>query len=177
MTAVKTELKARDVMAAEPVCVEPSTSIRRLVRLFEEYEISGAPVVDEEGKVVGMVTKTDLIRRGAKGTAKVPPAYLFEVLGEQGGEEESGEVSPEPPVCVEDFMSEEPLLVGPDASAAAVARLMHERGLHRVIVADEERFPLGVITSLDLLRCFPAAGPKTDAPGAAGAVEGGQGRG
>ncbi len=156
MSIVKTELRARDVMTPDPVCVSPSTTIRELARIFEENEVSGAPVVDKEGKVIGVVSKTDLIRRCAQGTDDIPPAYLFEVLNEQEtDEDETSEVMPEPLVCVEDFMTEDPLMVAPDVSAGKVARMMHESRVHRVIVADEEQFPIGIITSLDLLAEFP----------------------
>jgi CBS domain-containing protein len=153
MSIVSTELKARDVMSADPVCVSLSTRIRELARVFEEHEISGAPVVDAAGRVVGVVSKTDLIRRCSEGTDDIPPAYLFEVLSDQG-DEESGEVMPEPLLCVEDFMTEDPLMVSPDVSAAAVARLMYEKRIHRIIVADDEKFPLGIITSMDLLATY-----------------------
>jgi predicted transcriptional regulator len=152
MSLVTTELRAKDVMTADPVCVPGSTRIRELARVFEEHEISGVPVVDGEGRVIGVVSKTDLIRRCSEGTDEIPPAYLFEVLSEQGvDEDEVSEVMPEPLVCVEDFMTPEPLMVGLDHSATGVARLMHERGVHRVIVTDSGRYPLGIITSLDLL--------------------------
>ncbi len=151
MALVKSELKARDVMTPDPVCVPPSASIRELARVFEEHEVSGAPVVDQEGTVIGVVSKTDLIRRCTQGTLDIPPAYLFEVLADSGDAEGPVGVIPEPLVCVEDFMTEDPLMVAPELSIAAVARLMFEHRVHRVIVADEERFPVGIITSLDLL--------------------------
>lgn len=155
MSLIKTELKAKDVMTADPVCVGLSASIRELARIFEEHEISGAPVIDHQGKVVGVVSKTDLIRRCAEGTDDIPPAYLFEVLSEQGDEDETSQVMPEPLVCVEDFMTEDPLMVAPDVSARAVARLMFDKRIHRVIVADDGKYPIGIITSMDLLGAFP----------------------
>ena len=75
----KTARLAKDVMTPEPVCVEPSTSIRELAEVFETNEVSGVPVIDEEGKVIGVVSKTDLIRRCSEGLGDRPPAYLFEV--------------------------------------------------------------------------------------------------
>lgn len=155
---MKAELKAKDVMTPDPVCVSPAAGIRELARLFEEHEISGVPVADQQGRVIGIVSKTDLIRRCSEGTDEIPPAYLFEVLSEQGTDEtQNGEVIPEPLVCVEDFMTEDPLMVGPEVSAAAVARLMFEKRIHRVIVADDEKFPVGIITSLDLIRTYSQA--------------------
>jgi CBS domain-containing protein len=153
MPAVKSILTAGDAMVAEPVCVPPSMTIRELARIFDENEISGAPVVDAEGRVIGVVSKSDLIHRCTEGTISIPPAYLFEVLSEQSGEEQ--EFGPEPLVYVEDFMTEEPVVVRPNLSAAKVARLMADNRIHRVIVVDAEKFPLGIITTLDLLKVFP----------------------
>lgn len=153
MTATKAHLKASDIMVEEPVCVEPSTTMRQLARLFEENEISGAPVIDAEGRLVGVVSKTDLIRKCSEGTVDIPPAYLFEALGEESGEDEK--VIPEPLVCVEDFMTEDPVTVAPATPVAYVARLMHEKRIHRIIVIDHDKFPIGIITSLDLLGAFP----------------------
>ena len=153
MPALKSDLKAEDVMVNEPVCVERAMTIRELAQVFEENEISGAPVIDEEGRVIGVVSKTDLIRRCSEGAVDMPPAYLFEVLSEQGGEDE--EVIPEPLVCVEDFMTDDPVTVTANTPVGHVARLMFEKRIHRVIVVDHDKFPIGIITSLDLLGVFP----------------------
>jgi CBS domain-containing protein len=156
MQTIKAEPKARDIMTPEPLCVNGATTIRELARVFEENEISGAPVVDQEGRVIGVVSKTDLIRRCAEGTDEIPPAYLFEVLSDQGSEDSFSEAIAEPSVCVEDFMTDDPVVVPPGAPASFIARKMVEHRIHRIIVVDEERFPLGIITTLDLLGVFPA---------------------
>jgi len=153
MSKINTHTIASGIMTPEPVCAEPATTIRQLARLFEENEISGCPVVDQEGKVIGVVSKTDLIRRCSEGTADQPPGYLFEVICEQGGED--GEVIPEPLICVQDFMSGDPITVAPSTPVAKIAAIMFESRIHRVVVVDEEKFPLGVITSLDLLGTYP----------------------
>ncbi len=154
MPATKTELKVRDVMTSDPVCVSPSTTIRELARIFEEHEISGAPVIDHSGRVIGVVSKTDLIRRCSEGTGDIAPAYLFEVLSDQEDDTDSGEIIPEPLVCVEDFMTEDPLMVAPTTHASAAAKLMYDKRIHRIIIADDDRFPVGIVTSMDLLGVF-----------------------
>jgi CBS domain-containing protein len=154
MSLVKTHLKAKDVMTPDPVCVTPSTRLRELARLFEEHEISGVPVVDQQGRVVGVVSKSDLIRRCSEGTDDVPPAYLFEVLAEQGDEDEISEIMPEQLVCVQDLMTEGAVTVGPGQPVVSVARLMAEKRVHRVVVTDGSNLPIGIITSLDLLGAF-----------------------
>jgi CBS domain-containing protein len=154
MVAVLAKSLAKDVMTREPVCVEPWMTIRQLARIFGENEISGAPVVDDQGRVIGLVSKTDLIRQCLEGTGNVLPAYLFESLAATGAEER--EISPETTVRVEDFMTLDPVIAGPDASACELAKLMFDRRIHRIIVADSESKPLGMITSLDLLGVFPS---------------------
>jgi CBS domain-containing protein len=158
MHSLKHHLHAKDVMIAEPICVETSTTIRELARIFEDNEISGAPVVDAEGKVIGVVSKTDMIRRCSEGTADAAPGYLFEALREQADGDEDAEVIPEPLVCVQDFMTDSAVTVPPEAPVTHVARLMYDRRIHRVVVIDKERFPIGIITSLDLLGVFPGEG-------------------
>lgn len=154
MTTLKTDLKAADVMTPDPVCVSPATTIRELARVFEEHEISGAPVVNQEGTLIGVVSKTDLIRRCSEGTVDFPPAYLFEILSDQDRGDDAAEVIPEPLVCVQDFMTEDPVTVTPGTPVERVAALMYEKRIHRVVVVDKERFPLGILTTFDLLGVF-----------------------
>jgi len=150
---------AEDIMTADPVCCEPATTIRQLARLFEDNDISGCPVVNSEGKVIGVVSKTDLIRRCSEGTRDIPPAYLFEVVCEQGGgDEDEDQPIPEPLVCVQDFMTESAVMVRPNCPVHEVAALMVNKHIHRVVVVDDEGCPLGVITTLDVLKVFPRLG-------------------
>ena len=153
MASAKLELIATDVMSPDPICVGPATTLRQLARTFAEYEISGAPVVDGQGRVVGLVSKTDLIRRCVEGVVDLPPAFLFEMMADT--DSEAGEMASEPSVCVEDFMTQDPVTVTANTPAGYVARLMFEKRIHRIIVMDHDKYPVGIITSLDLLGVFP----------------------
>ncbi|MCW5777621.1 MAG: CBS domain-containing protein [Phycisphaeraceae bacterium] len=144
----------REIMTPDPVCVTGAAGLRQLARVFEENEISGAPVIDAEGRLIGVVSKTDLIRRCSEGTPDSPPGYLFELLSEDA--DEDVEFIPETIIVVEDFMSGDPLTAKPDDPIGRVARRMSEARVHRAVVIDEEKFPIGIVTSLDLLRAFPS---------------------
>jgi len=150
-------MTASDVMSRDPICVAPSTRVRELARVFEENEISGAPVVDAKGTLVGVVSRSDLIRRCSEGTDNVPPAYLFELLmqADAADRSEPGELIPEPLVCVGDFMTADPITATMDEPLSSLARTMHQKKIHRIIVVDGSQYPIGIITSLDLLRVFP----------------------
>jgi len=154
MTTVMEKTAARDVMTRQPVCVESWMTIRELARIFGENDISGAPVIDGLGRVVGLVSKTDLIRQCLEGTGNVLPAYLFETLSATGAEDR--ELTPESSVRVEDFMTQEPVTVRPETSVHELAMLMFTKRIHRVIVTDEDARPVGIITSLDLIGAFQA---------------------
>lgn len=154
MTRIRTGTTAREIMSTDPVCAAPSMTLRQVSRLLVENDISGAPVVDESGRVVGVISKTDLVRRLAEGGMAVAPAFFFESLEESG--EDVGEAVPETEILVEECMAEEPITVKPEATAQEIARLMCDTGVHRVVVIDGEGFPEGIITTLDLLGVLAA---------------------
>lgn len=148
-------LLARDIMVSEPVCVEPSMTLQEFARVLQENEISGAPVVDAEGRIVGVASKTDLIRCLSDGSLDLPSGYLEGAMRDRRDRGDGDDFPPEPLVCVEDFMTEDPVTVGADATASNIARLMVQHRMHRIVVIDRDRFPIGIVTSLDLLRHFP----------------------
>lgn len=142
-----------DIMSKEPVCADGSMTLRQVARLFEENEISGAPVVGPDGRVVGVVSKSDLIRRSSE--SGVEATYYFESLEDGSDDEDAPGAEGGTPVLVEDIMTGEPITAQPGARVADVARRMAEARVHRIIIIDGERFPIGVVTSLDILRVFP----------------------
>lgn len=145
--------RVNDIMSREPVCVEPGAGIYEVARLFNEHEISGAPVIDAQGRLVGVVSKTDLMRHTLQRTRQGAPAFFFEWLDEQAGEPEGITAETEP--TVQDFMTEGAVTAKPGDALGAVARRMAESHVHRVVVIDDEQTPIGVVTSLDLLDAWP----------------------
>jgi CBS domain-containing protein len=153
MPAIAKSGRIVEIMTREPITVERDTTIRQLARLFEEFEISGAPVIDDNGVIVGVVSKTDLIRQCMEGTLEEAPGYLFELLSEQA--DEDVEMVSERIIQVQDFMSTDLVTATPDESIATVARRLAEARVHRAIVIDPQRRPVGIVTSLDILSVFP----------------------
>lgn len=145
---------ARDIMTREPVCAELGMSIRAVARLFEENEISGAPVVDAQGRIVGVVSRTDLVRRYAEGDGDNDPRFLIELFG--ADEEDEDEPSPmsEPLITVDDFMTSDPITAQAHTPLTTLAARMVSARVHRVVIVDEQRFPIGIVTSLDLVKAL-----------------------
>lgn len=153
---VKTQAPQRveEIMTRDPLCVSPGTTASELAQLLEANEISGVPVVDGLNRVVGVVSKTDLLHRCLSGPVGSGPGTFFRSLAEGIGV--GSELDPESLGSVEEFMSAEPVTASPDESISFVARRLADERIHRIVVVDAEQHVLGIVTSLDLLREFPA---------------------
>ena len=114
--------------------VSPETSLRDIHRMFLEEEIHGAPVVDDDGRVCGVISSLDLLRPGADDIDSGEPERLTAM----------------------DVMTRELVSVSPNLPIADVAQTMREHHVHRVLVI-EDRELLGVLTTFDLLRALTQA--------------------
>ena len=145
-------MKVKDVMHRRPITVEARTSLRELARLLIDNHISGAPVVDREGKLLGVVSQTDLVRRDRemKPSAEIPSFY-------HNGEKEaytSGFQIEDPDFTrVADVMTPAVLSADEDAPVEEVARLMLGKHIHRVVVTKGGRLS-GIVTSMDMLKAL-----------------------
>ncbi|HVU64685.1 MAG TPA: CBS domain-containing protein [Phycisphaerales bacterium] len=140
---------ARDIMSGEPVCVDLGMSVREVWHLLEENEISGAPVVDGGGRLVGVVSRSDLIKKFSDGDMHLDGSTLIELFG---NEEEDDGAMPERFVPVDDFMTPDPVTASPTTPLHDVAARMVAARVHRVIIVDKEQIPVGIVTSLDMVK-------------------------
>ena len=74
-------MKAKDVMTRSVVTIEPDATVLQAVRLMLQRQISGLPVVDKAGTLVGIVTEGDLLRRAETGTQRKRPRWLEFLIG------------------------------------------------------------------------------------------------
>jgi CBS domain-containing protein len=145
------ELTAGEVMKTEPITAEPWMTARQFAQMLEEEEISGAPIVDQQGHLVGIASRADLIHQSITLNNDNDLDFIFESLKEEGNEDEVPVISQERELHVEDFMVEDPITVTPDVPIRSVAAKMIESRVHRIVVV-EGQIPVGIITSLDLAR-------------------------
>jgi CBS domain-containing protein len=120
-------------MQTDLVTLSPETRLLDVHRLFIEEEIHGAPVVDEAGLLVGVVSILDLSR----------------AVAEQLARDEFDPIA----ATAADVMTRELVTVAPNSPMVEVAEKMNEQHVHRVLVV-EDRELVGVITSFDLVRAF-----------------------
>ncbi|MER5360534.1 CBS domain-containing protein [Streptomyces sp. NPDC002785] len=137
-------IKVGDLMTDEVVSVVPVTSFKEVAKLLAQHNISGLPVLDDEDRVVGVVSESDLLSRQAAGhpvTGDAPDATR--TVASSKGEFTAAEIMSTPAVTVH---AQE---TAPDA-----ARLMTRRGVERLPVVDDEDRLVGIVTRRDLLRLF-----------------------
>lgn len=135
-------LRARDLMHADPLTVAASMPLLEVQHLFAAAEISSAPVLDEGGRVIGMISSNDLLR-----------------ANDQAADDEidEGELDDETRadglarLTARDVANPYVRWVTPDMSARQIAALMRAEGLHRVLVGADGKLA-GILTTFDLLR-------------------------
>lgn len=143
-------MKAKNVMTANVVTVSPDHSVRHAAKIMLEHRISGLPVVDDDGHLVGIVSEGDFLRRSELGTPAPGEARGY-VKGH------SWKVS--------DLMTSDVVVAESETSVERIAALMREHGIKRIPILKGQRM-VGVISRADLLRVIIAA--KSDDATAAG---------
>ncbi len=149
-----TELTALDVMIPDVVTVSYSAPLSEVERLLAENRISGMPVTNVSGHVIGVISVTDLIERYASDPDSRPRrghGYFHLSSSEMDDVDyDSYDLPEESEETAERLMNAEVYAVAPDASLRAVAAAMVEHKIHRLLVQDESRC-LGIVTTLEVL--------------------------
>lgn len=122
-----------DLMQLDLVLIRPDATVKEAISSLATAHVSGLPVVDTNGRLVGVVSSSDIINAEAAMT------------------DHTGRIPLLDRTAVEDIMSPRPYTIGPAADVREVARHMHYTGIHRVFVTKEEHL-LGVISASDIVR-------------------------
>lgn len=149
-------LRARDLMESDVLTVDPEATLFDVHRLFAEEQISGAPVVDELGGLLGVITPSDLVRAVGERDASRPieAEYYRENLPQANPDWIAGPDEFQDrlmQVRVSDAMTRQIDSVEPDAPASELARRMREKGIHRLLVVKDGQLA-GIVSAFDLLR-------------------------
>lgn len=156
-------MNAKDIMNHSIVTVTPETPVRDAAQLLLDNRISGLPVVDAAGKVVGIVSEGDFLRRVAEAEDH-HRSWWLRVLCDPAAEADSyvkahGRV-------VGDVMSSEVVTVGEDVPVAEIAHLLETKKIKRVPVVRDGKL-VGIVSRADLLRSLAARRTPETAAGAA----------
>ena len=127
------DVTVASLMESSVRTVSPELPISSLEEFLLGEEIGGAPVVDEDGQLRGIVSKTDIVRH----LTQELEAPVAEAMDD---------------VTVGEIMTEDVVTVAADETVAKVARTMVESRVHRVVVTDSEGNIRGIVTTLDILK-------------------------
>ena len=152
---------ARDVMQTYLISVNPETPLLEVHRLFVDEEINGAPVVDETGRLLGVISSVDLLRAVEEehDAASADSSYLRDFLEVSGPDWQGGSDDFQARLgerTVSDAMTRGGITVTPDAAISDVAATLRKHRIHRVFVVDGEQL-CGVISTFDLVALLEKA--------------------
>ena len=145
-------MKARDIMSTKVVTVSPSTSVRDVAGLMVEKHVSGLPVINDNGTLVGMVSEGDLLRRPEIGTEKHRRRWVSFF---SGVDSQAREFTKSHALRASDVMTEQVIHVSEETPLGDVVALMEKHNIKRLPVLSDGEL-VGIVSRADLLRALAA---------------------
>ena len=135
-------MKAGDVMTTGAATIRPDTSLAEVARIMLDNRISGLPVVDAAGRLVGIVTERDFLRSGRDGRR-----WIDALLSEASGQATAKRLHD---CLVEDVMSRNPISISVEAPVSEAMELMERHNVRRIPVIANDKVA-GIVSVTDLL--------------------------
>jgi CBS domain-containing protein len=129
---IDTRLRVADLMTIDPIVVSVDASLEEAEELLRRHRITGLPVVDLAGRLVGVISQTDLLYLAV-------PTVRALIHHHASG------------IRVGEVMSAPPRIIDASATLQDAAILMHEERLHRLVAVDDHGRPTGVISAMDFV--------------------------
>jgi CBS domain-containing protein len=146
-------MKASDVMTRAVLTVGRGTAVAEAIRLMLDNQVSGLPVLDDRGKIVGILTEGDLLHRSETGTERHRPRWLEILMGPARMAEEYVRTHGR---RVEEVMTHDVVTVGEDTPLDEIVALMERHRIKRLPVVTGEML-VGLVSRADLLRALALA--------------------
>ena len=149
---------AKDIMHPNVVTVTDTMDLREAAKIFVEEGISGAPVVDELGNLVGVISQSDLVEYelATERELTVEASFYRRPYDDALDPSRGFQIEELPADTVKDVMTPFLITIEEDTPIREVAARMAKCGIHRLIVVDEDQQIRGIVTSLDVLRWVAA---------------------
>jgi CBS domain-containing protein len=154
-----TDIFAKDIMTKDAITVTKDMAVKDLAELLAEKNIGGAPVVDENGRVIGIVSESDLVVRDAR---MHYPTYIHLLDGfiywPASAAKFNEEFKKALGSTVGDIMSEDPATAGPDATLEDLATLVVDKEIDRLPIIGEDGKLAGIVTKHDIVTAISKSG-------------------
>jgi len=144
-------MKVRDMMTTDVVTVGSTTPLKRVAELLIARRISGVPVIDEAGVVVGVLSEADFVaREGGEPQERQQHGWLDRFATDR---DPRGDLEGLAARVAADLMSRPAITIGPDAQLREAAQIMAKRSVNRLPVVEDGRL-VGIISRADVVRVF-----------------------
>lgn len=153
---------AKDLMSEKVVCVHPETPIHNLIKTLAKRHIHGAPVVDKKGKLVGVVSMTDVVEYDEKTSKKRGGVTEKSFYSDTNGKlkktlDKILKAKLLGNAVVQDIMTPRVIIAQADDTIDRLAKIMYEKKIHRVIIMEKGQVA-GVVSTLDILNAVSTMG-------------------
>jgi CBS domain-containing protein len=153
-------MRAKDVMTPKVICIGADEPVLKAAQLMLQNRISGLPVVDKDGELVGIVTEGDFLRRGELGTQRRRSKWLEFMLGPGRLAQEYVHTSGRK---VDEIMTRDPVTIREDEPLEAVVSLMERGRIKRIPVTRGGRL-VGIISRANLMHALATLARDVTAP-------------
>lgn len=156
-------LAAQDLMSDEIVMIPRDMGMQAAARRLGQMHVSGAPVVDEQGRCVGVLSSSDFVACCAANRTRCAKHRTEANCGPctfphcVGSEWQMVTVTESVEGLVRDSMTPDPVTARPETPVARLAQMMVDAHVHRLIIVDEQHHPLGIISTTDIVAAVARA--------------------
>ncbi len=154
-------MQAQDVMVTPVITVRESATVREVAKLLLERHISGVPVVDDAGRLAGMVTESDLMHRAEARTERHRPWWLEALVGESTM---AADYVKSHAGKVEDIMTRRVIAATPETPLHEIAAILEKHHIKRVPIVSRGGDLVGIVSRANLLQAVAAARPALEIP-------------
>lgn len=157
---------AKDLMSEKVVCVKPEATVHDLIKILVKNHIHGVPVVNKEGKLVGVVSKTDIVEfdkeAGKKQKTGARSSFYVDNGGNGDGKlkkvlDESVKAKDLGKTTVKDIMTARVITAQTTDTIDRLAKIMYDEKIHRVVILEKGQVA-GVVSTLDVLHAVSTMG-------------------
>jgi CBS domain-containing protein len=146
-------MKASDVMVANVISIPPNASVREVARVLLANQISAMPVLDELGRLIGIVSEGDLMRRAELDTEH-RRSWWLRIFSNKDKEALAIEFMKSHSQNVQDVMTRDVITAAPDTPLREIAAVLEKNHIKRVPIVDEEGKVLGIVSRANLIQAL-----------------------
>lgn len=154
-------MKARDVMVSPVISVKPDSSVKDVAKTFLDQRISAVPVLDDDGRLVGIVSEGDLLHRSEAGTERRHSWWLRMLIDD---ETLAAEFIKAHGRKIADVMTRDVITASADTSLHEIAALLEKNMIKRVPIVDKNGQLIGIVSRANLIQAVASGRKELDLP-------------